>query len=161
MTVGARIKEIRLNAKLNQSEFAERIGIGQAALSALEKGIRNVVDRNIILICEKFNVSEQWLRTGEGEMYIQTDDTLFTKLSKEYNLSVGMQELLRAILDLDDERREQLVDFAVYFNSRLAPAIETSATNDIDKQVADYRRELEAEQKGQSVLQNLGEEKKA
>ena len=162
MTIGDRIKEFRKIHNLTQAEFAEKIGLKQAVIGMYENGTRNIIDRNITLICEKFGLSEAWLRTGEGEMYVQTDDTLFTKLSKEYNLSVGMQELLRAILDLDDERREQLVDFAVYFNSRLAPATETSATvSDIDKQVADYRKELEAEQKGQLALQNLGEEKKA
>lgn len=158
-----RLKLVRksLTQKTSQEKFGEILGVSRDAIKTYELGKVIPNDTFIQLLCAKFNVNETWLRTGEGEMYIQTDDTLFTKLSKEYNLSVGMQELLRAILDLDDERREQLVDFAVYFNSRLAPAIETSATNDIDKQVADYRRELEAEQKGQSVLQNLGEEKKA
>lgn len=157
-----RVKEIRTTLKMNQADFSNLLGIGQSTLAMMEVSKRKISDRHVKTICSICNVNETWLRTGEGEMYLQTDDTLFAKLSKEYNLSVGMQELLRAILDLDDERREQLVDFAVYFNSRLAPATETSATvSDIDKQVADYRKELEAEQKGQLALQNLGEEKKA
>lgn len=64
-----RIKEIRNILQLNQSDFANKIGIGQAGLSAIEKGIRNVTDRNIQLICSAFNVNENWLRTGEGEMF--------------------------------------------------------------------------------------------
>ena len=166
--INIRVKEFRQLINLTQGQFAEAIGIKQSSLSSIENISVNVSERVIRDICLSFNVNETWLRTGEGEMYIQTDDTLFTKLSKEYNLSVGMQELLRAILDLDDERREQLVNFAVYFNSRLAPAIETSstvlpesATNKIDKELANYRRELEAEEKGRLALQNLGAEKKA
>lgn len=69
MNIGERIRQLRLEINLNQADFAEHLGIGQAALSALEKGIRNVTDRNISLICDKFSVSENWLRTGEGEMF--------------------------------------------------------------------------------------------
>ena len=163
-----RVKEIRATLKMNQSDFSNLLGIGQSTLAMMEVSKRKISDRHVKTICSICNINETWLRTGEGDMYIQTDDTLFAKLSKEYNLSVGMQELLRAILDLDDERREQLVDFAVYFNSRLAPAIETSstvlpesATSKIDKELANYRRELEAEEKGRLALQNLGVEKKA
>lgn len=167
-TINERFKEVRMSTGKNQTDFATLLGFAQSGIAMIESGKRTITDRHIKTICSICNVSEKWLRTGEGEMYIQTDDTLFAKLSKEYNLSVGMQELLRAILDLDDERREQLVDFAVYFNSRLAPAIETSstvlpesATNKIDKELANYRRELEAEEKGRLALQNLGVEKKA
>jgi len=64
-----RIKALRLALNLNQTKFAEKIGIKQASLSAIEKGIRSLTDRNINLICEKFGVSEEWLRFGTGEMF--------------------------------------------------------------------------------------------
>ena len=54
-----RIKEIRISLGLNQSDFGNKIGLGQAGVSALEKGIRGITDRNIQLICEKFNVNEK------------------------------------------------------------------------------------------------------
>ena len=65
-----RINQVRTSLKMNQSDFGDKIGIGQAGISAIEKGIRNITDRNIQLICEKFNVNEEWLRTGEGEMFV-------------------------------------------------------------------------------------------
>lgn len=120
MTVGDRIKEIRVNNHLNQSEFAENIGIGQAALSALEKGIRNVTDRNIVLICENFNVNEHWLRTGEGEMFVKTDDALLTQLSNQYKLNEVEHKILQAYLRLDETSRSKLVEFVVEFNKSLA-----------------------------------------
>lgn len=173
-TINERFREIRLSMDKNQTDFASLLGFAQSGIAMIEAGKRSISERHIKTICSICNINEQWFRTGEGEMHIQTDDTLFTKLSKEYNLSTGMQELLRAVLDLDDARREQLVDFISYFNSRLLHTVESAATvvpfqartNDsssslIEKELAAYRKELEAEQKGQLVLQNLGEVKKA
>ena len=69
-----RLKIIRLKLKLTQDDFAKKIGIKQAAISAIEKGIRNVTDRIINDICREFNVNEEWLRNGTGEMFIQNID---------------------------------------------------------------------------------------
>jgi transcriptional regulator with XRE-family HTH domain len=64
-----RVKELRIFFKMSQTEFASRLGIGQAGLSAIEKGIRTLTERNIQLICSEFNVRENWLRYGEGDMF--------------------------------------------------------------------------------------------
>lgn len=83
-----RIKQVRIFLQMNQSEFGDKIGIGQAGISAIEKGIRGVTERNIQLICEKFNVNEEWIRSGVGEMFIDVpeEDEYFkaaTLISKE------------------------------------------------------------------------------
>lgn len=64
-----RIKELRKSLKLTQSNFARKIGIGATAISKLEKGENTPSDQTILSICREFNVNEQWLRTGEGEMF--------------------------------------------------------------------------------------------
>lgn len=69
--MNTRIKKARIHLGYNQSEFASKIGLGQAALSAMEKGIRGITDRNIQIICKEFNVNEEWLRTGEGSMFVE------------------------------------------------------------------------------------------
>ncbi len=80
MTVGERIKTIREHLKQNQRDFAKSIDISQPALAMLEKGQREINNRHISLICMKHGISEEWLRTGKGEMYnIQTDD--YTNIS--------------------------------------------------------------------------------
>lgn len=73
MTIGQRIKELRKHLKLTQAEFGEVIGLKATAIGMFEAEQRNVVDRNISLISEKFNVDEIWLRTGEGDMFIDLD----------------------------------------------------------------------------------------
>ncbi|MCL1836487.1 MAG: helix-turn-helix domain-containing protein [Treponema sp.] len=64
-----RIRAVRKALKLNQAEFAERLGMQGAALSMIEVGDNPLTEKNIKLICMTFNVSETWLRTGKGEMF--------------------------------------------------------------------------------------------
>lgn len=69
-----RIKQLRKHLGLNQSEFASRLGVSQSAVAAWELGTRNPMDAVIQSICREFNVSEHWLREGEGEMFLPQDD---------------------------------------------------------------------------------------
>lgn len=71
--MNTRIKAVRKTAKLNQTEFGARIGVGQAAVAAWESGTRSPMDAIIQSICREFNVDEHWLRTGEGEMFRARD----------------------------------------------------------------------------------------
>jgi DNA-binding XRE family transcriptional regulator len=64
-----RIKEIRKALGLNQKEFAKQIGLTQTSLSMIEVGENAFTEKNVKLICVTFNVSEQWLRTGKGQMF--------------------------------------------------------------------------------------------
>lgn len=97
---------------MNQGDFAGRLGIGQAALSAIEKGIRNVTDRNILLICEKFNVNEAWLRSGDGGMFTQNDDSILRDLSKRYKFTALDEVFFRTFLQCSPEQRALLKQVA-------------------------------------------------
>ena len=64
-----RIRRIRKDLNMNQTEFGNEIGVTFAALSKYESG-KVVPDKSIrLLICQKFNVNETWLETGEGVPY--------------------------------------------------------------------------------------------
>lgn len=64
-----RLKQIRKNFGLSQEEFGKRIGIeSRSHISSLENGTRNITDRIIKDICREFDINEEWLRTGNGEM---------------------------------------------------------------------------------------------
>jgi len=67
--VNERIREIRKALKMTQVEFASRLGMQAAALSMIEVGENVLTEKNIRLIVMNFNVSEDWLRTGSGEMF--------------------------------------------------------------------------------------------
>ena len=81
-----RIKTLRIHLKLNQQDFADKIGIGKTAVSKIESSINNPSEQTIKLICSEFGVNEAWLRTGEGG-----EENIFTKISSEdrYSLNLG------------------------------------------------------------------------
>jgi len=64
-----RIRRVRKDLNMNQTEFGNEIGVTFAALSKYESG-KVIPDKSIrLLICQKFNVNESWLETGEGVPY--------------------------------------------------------------------------------------------
>ena len=65
-----RIKKLRRALDLTQQEFAERIGSVQNTITGYETGRRSPSNQVISLICREFDVNEDWLRTGEGEMFV-------------------------------------------------------------------------------------------
>ena len=66
-----RIKQIRKDAHLTQTAFGERIGVKGNTITNYETGLRVPSDAIILAICREFGVNETWLRTGEGEMYVE------------------------------------------------------------------------------------------
>lgn len=66
-----RIALVRKSLGLTQEKFAEQVGLSRNFMWMIESGTRVPSDRTISDICREFNVSETWLRTGEGEMFNQ------------------------------------------------------------------------------------------
>ena len=68
--LNTRLKAIRKSVLLSQEEFGKKLGITGAAISKIESGNRNVTEQMTLAIIREFDVNEQWLRTGEGEMFL-------------------------------------------------------------------------------------------
>lgn len=68
-----RIKKLRKALDLTQQEFADRLGVKRNTVGQWECGINNVTDATIVFLCKEFNVNEEWLRNGIGEMFLPTD----------------------------------------------------------------------------------------
>ena len=82
-----RIKKLRKALDITQQEFADRINVKRNTVATYELGRSEPSNSAIALICREFNVSETWLRTGEGEMFIEVDAdkelaTLFAKFAQ-------------------------------------------------------------------------------
>lgn len=67
--MGERVKELRKALGLSGEKFGEKIGVTRSAISDIERGRNGLSDSNILAICREFNVNEEWLRTGSGEMF--------------------------------------------------------------------------------------------
>ena len=66
-----RISLIIKENQITKTAFAERLNVSPAFVSQMCSGVKQPSDRTIADICRQFDVNEDWLRTGEGEMFIQ------------------------------------------------------------------------------------------
>lgn len=122
MTINGRIKELRKQLGLNQTAFGEKIGIKVSQASYIEKDGNTVTQRVIQLICTNFNVSEQWLVDGAGEMYTSTEDGVIQQLVKEYSLTPDQEIFARQWLQLPADAKDAVVDYVL----QVANAIQAS-----------------------------------
>lgn len=105
MTIGERIKVLRKEKNLSMEDFGAVIGMGKSAVSRIENGVNGTTDQTIRSICREFGVSERWLRTGEGEMFEQTRETVLDRLAAEYSLDKEQVSVIENFLDLSPQER--------------------------------------------------------
>ena len=72
--MNTRIKQLRKTLNLTMEEFGKRLGVTRTAISNIESGNRNVTEQMFTSVCREFKVTEDWLRTGEGEMFVSLPD---------------------------------------------------------------------------------------
>lgn len=70
MSQGQRVKELRKELNLTLEKFGKPLGVGKTAISKIENGENSLTDQMIISICREYNASEEWLRSGVGEMFV-------------------------------------------------------------------------------------------
>lgn len=68
-----RLKKLRKTLDLTQQEFADKISVKRNTVATYEMGRSEPSDAAVSLICREFNVNEEWLRTGNGEMFLELD----------------------------------------------------------------------------------------
>ena len=105
MSIGERVRLLRKELGLNQAQFAEKIGLKQAAIGLYENNQRGVANRIILLICEKYSVREEWLRDGIEPMFVESDSTIVSQLSSEYGLDAFEKVLIEGFLKMKPEER--------------------------------------------------------
>lgn len=111
-----RIKEIRTSYNLTQQTFADRLQITRSNIAGYETGKRIPSDAVVSLICREFNINENWLRTGEGDMKIEIpEEDLYSRaaasLLKEDDV-VGI-EGLKLYYSLPAESKKAVRDYVL------------------------------------------------
>lgn len=75
-----RLKKLRKTLDLTQQEFGKRIGVKRNTIATYESGRNEPIDSVFSLICREFNVNENWLKTGEGDMFVKIpEEDLYSK----------------------------------------------------------------------------------
>lgn len=96
--INTRIAAVIQSSGLTKTAFAERLNVSQSFISRLAIGASVPSDRTIVDICREFCVSEQWLRTGEGEMFV--------RLSREEEITKFAMSVIR---DPDSEFQRRFI----------------------------------------------------
>lgn len=115
MEMKDRIKKIRKELDLTQQGFAEKIGTTANVLTNYETGRRNPSASVINNICKTFDVNECWLRTGEGEIFVQrTRNQVITDFLGDLIIenATFKKRLIEALAELDDRDWEGLEKLA-------------------------------------------------
>lgn len=93
-----RIKKLRKALGLTQKDFGERIGVKQNTIGQYEIGRNEPTGTVFNLICKEFNVREEWLRNGEGEMFKPDAGYELEALAKRYDLPYGIQVVVEKLV---------------------------------------------------------------
>lgn len=120
-----RLKKLRKALDLTQQEFADRIGVKRNTIATYEIGRNTPLDAVIASICREFNVSETWLRTGEGEMFLPSPNGVLDELVQKYGLSTRGKVIVEKFLDLNPDVQEAV---AVYIE-KVAAAFSDAGTS--------------------------------
>jgi len=111
LSIHERIRYLRKDVLgMNQTEFAERLGLKQGSFSSIESGSSTVTDRTIKAICMVFNVREEWLRTGEGEMYNQGELFSLDRFVAERGATELELAIVKAYFELDPAIRQAVLE---------------------------------------------------
>ena len=150
LDINERLRRLRKALGFKMTDFADLVGISQSSLSSLESRTRKVSEKHIKLICAAFpQVSENWLRCGEGDMFRQNDNDYIDTVCENLGLDDVAKSMLRAYVQLDSQSKRIVSD---YIRNAAADIMKRSAGNvepadEIESDVAAYRAARELEKK--------------
>lgn len=114
-TMGQRVVALRKELSLTQTAFGEKINVTKAQIGNIENDRRALTERTIADICREFNVSEYWLRDGEGPMFRPAktiDNELVIEIAKLVKTDDEfIKQCVLKFLKLSDESKELFKQF--------------------------------------------------
>lgn len=126
MNVGERIKKLRKHLDLTQQKFGERLGIKGNTVAQYELGRNEPIDAVLSLMCREFGINENWLRTGDGEMFEElTEQQKLMKYTglllkdKDSAIATAIQTLIVTYEQLDDTSKATLEKIAMQYIDNL------------------------------------------
>ncbi len=142
-----RVKSIRKELKLNQTEFGIKIGLKQRTVADIESGRNKLTKRNFDSICREFNVNPEWLRNEVGEMFLpQKKSQYLDLLIKEYGLNNEHKVLIESILELPPEVWSHVIDWikncALKFCHPSSNFAKENRKRELEAQINKARQEL-------------------
>ena len=97
-TAAGRLKAIRGELGLTQREFASGAGLSYSMVTQSEIGAQSLGDRSIRKICAAYSVNEEWLKYGDGTMFIDGKQKLFDQFATAFDLTPDQRQQIAAIV---------------------------------------------------------------
>jgi HTH-type transcriptional regulator/antitoxin PezA len=117
-----RLRKLRKSLDMTQQNFGARISVKGNTVAQWESGRNEPSDSAISLICREFNVNEDWLRTGNGEMFVKdSSDEEFMKVAKAVasgntEADQAIRKVLIDFYQMDDLGRQTLINFVRFLS---------------------------------------------
>lgn len=96
---------------VKQWEFAKKVGVTEAAVSAWKNGRRNITEQTIKAICREYSVDYMWLTTGKGDMFTNLPETIIDELCMQYELDDDDRKLITEYIGLDKSVRSAIKQY--------------------------------------------------
>lgn len=129
MELNERILLILKDAGKKRVDLARALNISEASVSTMCSGKTNPSAQNIALICQKFGINEEWLKTGKGEMkapltkqaeIAEITAQLFRKEETDLETYNFLVALNKTLLQLDETQMQAVLDMIRKLNAAIS-----------------------------------------
>lgn len=121
MDINDRVKFLRNTLGLSQDAFGKNILLERSTISLIERHQRNVTDRILNDICRVYNVNVEWLRDGEGEVFVEPDTFSLDEYLKQQGATELEMEIIKGYFNIPKEIRGTVLE---YFKNIILPTIQ-------------------------------------
>ena len=104
-----RIKKLRRELDLTQTEFAKKIGTKQSTITGYENGLRTPSGLAVSSICKAFGVNEKWLLDGTGDMFAKSEEISLDDFARQHGATDFEIKIIKAYFSLSDDLRHEFL----------------------------------------------------
>lgn len=141
--INERFIELRKACRKSQTEFSKALGLSRSGVADIETGRRSVTEKHLLMLSnwEEYNVNIDWLRTGNGEMFLPMETDTLETIRQEYRLTDQQFKFVSNFLRLPENEKDIIFNFLASVFSDGSETVETK----IERELEEYRAELELE----------------
>ena len=123
-TINERFLIARKEKGLSQEAIGKLLHISGTAYSRIENGVNNPSAQTTSLMCSVLNVSEEWLKTGNGDMFTSSADDTIAAVCEKHHFSPVERKMLEAFIGLEPKYRDGVLK---YIESLVASIVDDSS----------------------------------
>ncbi len=109
--MNTRVKLLRNKLNMSQSAFGKKLGVTAAGISKIENGKRGLTEHMLLMICREFNINENWLKNGEGEIFRHKHPDSIEQLAQIYLLDELDKTIILEYINLNEKKRSVIKEY--------------------------------------------------